>query len=167
MTQVVTSLIRGYITLGEQAGLSILWLSSQWYPLITGEENGRKRIWRRRLPRRTFIQGQIGQELPPPLVVRFPQVLESQNKAVVYSIYDSKGKRTYVGTTNNPGRRASQHARAGKLTRGGEMVVESGRMSRKSAEKLEARKIQVHQRWTGRLPRHNKTSDGQYHLWDC
>ncbi len=90
----------------------------------------------------------------------------SQKKAVVYSIYNSRGKRTYVGTTNNPGRRASQHTRSGKLTRGGEMVVESGRMSRRSAEKLESRKIQGYQRRAGRLPKHNKTSDGQYRFWD-
>ncbi|MCY4654667.1 MAG: GIY-YIG nuclease family protein [Dehalococcoidia bacterium] len=90
----------------------------------------------------------------------------SQNKAVVYSIYNSKGKRTYVGMTNNPGRRAAQHARSGKLTRGGEMVVESGRMPRRSAERLEAKKIQGYQRRTGRLPMHNKTSDGQYRFWD-
>lgn len=90
----------------------------------------------------------------------------SKNRVVAYSIYNSRGKRTYVGTTNNPERRAAQHARSGKLTKRGEMVVESNPMSRKAAEKLEARKIQGYQRRTGRLPRHNRTSDGQYRFWD-
>ena len=89
-----------------------------------------------------------------------------QSKAVVYSIYNSRGKRTYVGMTNNPGRRAAQHARSGKLTGGGELVVESGRMPRRSAERLEAKKIQGYRSRTGQLPKHNKTSDGQYRFWD-
>ena len=82
---------------------------------------------------------------------------------VAYSIYNSRGKRIYVGSTNNPGRRASQHARDGKLPRGGELVVESRPMSRDAAQQLEARKIQGYQSRTGGLPRHNRTSDGQYH----
>ena len=90
----------------------------------------------------------------------------SQNKAVVYSIYDSRGNRTYVGTTNNPGRRATEHARSGKLTKRGKFVVESKRTARKSAERLEARKIQGYRSRTGRLPKHNKTPDGQYRFWD-
>ena len=86
----------------------------------------------------------------------------NKNKTVVYSIYNSRGKRKYVGTTNNPERRAAQHARSGRLTRGDKLGVESRRMSRKSAERLEARKIQGYRRRTGRLPKQNKTPDGQY-----
>ena len=82
---------------------------------------------------------------------------------VAYSIYNSRGKRIYVGSTSNPGRRTAQHARDGRLTRGGELVVESGPMSRGAAQQLEARKIQGYRRRTGKLPSHNRTSDGQYH----
>ena len=93
-------------------------------------------------------------------------VKSSKNGVVTYSLYNSRGKRTYVGTTNNPERRAAQHARSGKLTKSGEMVVESKPMSRNAAERLEARKIQGYQRRTGRLPKHNKTANGQYRFWD-
>ena len=82
---------------------------------------------------------------------------------VAYSIYNSRGKRIYVGSTNNPGRRAAQHVRDGRLPRGGELVVESRPMSRGAAQKLEAKKIKGYRRRTGKLPRHNRTSDGQYH----
>ena len=87
----------------------------------------------------------------------------ARHGVVAYSIYNSRGKRIYVGSTNSPGRRASQHARDGKLPHGGELVVESRPMSREAAQQLEARKIQGYRRRTGRLPRHNRTSDGQYH----
>ena len=83
--------------------------------------------------------------------------------AVAYSIYNSSGKRTYIGSTNNPERRAAEHARDGRLTRGGELVVESMPMSREAAQRLEAKKIQGYRRRTGKLPRLNRTSDGQHH----
>ena len=86
-----------------------------------------------------------------------------QGNVVAYSIYSSRGKRTYVGTTNDPDRRAGEHENAGKLKRGGRLVVESKRMSRKAAEQLEAKKIRGYKRRMGRLPKDNKTSDGQYH----
>lgn len=87
----------------------------------------------------------------------------SQKGVVTYSVYNSRGKRTYVGTTANPERRAAQHAKLGKLRRGGKFVVESKRVSRTGAERLEAKKIEGYRRRTGRLPKDNKTSDGQYH----
>ena len=87
----------------------------------------------------------------------------SRKGVVTYSIYNSRGKRTYVGTTANPERRAAQHAKLGKLRRGGKFVVESKRVSRTGAERLEAKKIEGYRRRTGRLPKDNKTSDGQYH----
>ena len=86
-----------------------------------------------------------------------------QKGVVAYSVYNSRGKRTYVGTTANPERRAAQHAKLGKLRRGGKFVVESKRVSRTGAERLEAKKIEGYRRRTGRLPKDNKTSDGQYH----
>ena len=86
-----------------------------------------------------------------------------QRRVFTYSLYNSRGKRTYVGSTNNPERRAAQHVRSGKLKRGGKLVVESEPMSRNTAERLEAKKIAGYRRRTGRLPAHNKTSDGRYH----
>ena len=80
-----------------------------------------------------------------------------------YSIYDSSGKRTYIGSTNNPERRAAEHARHGRLTRGGEMVVESRPMSRDAARRLVAKKVQGYRRRTRKLPRLNRTSDGHHH----
>ena len=87
----------------------------------------------------------------------------SHKGAVAYSIYNSQGKRTYVGTTASPERRAAQHAKSGKLRSGGKLVVESNRLPRRDAERLEARKIEGYRRRTGRLPKDNKTSDGRYH----
>ena len=43
---------------------------------------------------------------------------------------------------------------------GGMLVVGSGPMPRRYAERLEAKKIKGHGRRTGRLPRDNKTSEG-------
>ena len=85
-----------------------------------------------------------------------------KNQAVVYSIYDSRGKRTYIGSTNNPRRRAAQHARSRKLPRGSKLVVESAPMPRKSAQRLESQKLRGYRRRMHRLPRHNQTADGQY-----
>lgn len=84
----------------------------------------------------------------------------------VYSLYDSNGKRTYVGSTNNPTRRASEHAKSGKLAKGGKLKVESKSMSRQAAQRLEARKIQGYQQRTGSLPKFNRTANGQYRFWD-
>ena len=87
----------------------------------------------------------------------------SAGGVVAYSIYNSSGNRTYIGSTNNSERRAAEHARDGRLTRGGEMVVESSPMSRDAAQRLEAKKIKGYRRRTGQLPRFNRTPDGQHH----
>ena len=80
----------------------------------------------------------------------------------VYSIYDRRGRRKYVGSTNSPRRRFKEHMAAGKIRRGDSLRVESYAMRRRDAERLEARKIQGYRRRTGRLPRLNHTPDGQY-----
>ena len=84
----------------------------------------------------------------------------------VYSLYDSKGKRTYVGSTNNPARRASEHAKSGKLAKDGKLKVESKSLSRQAAQRLEAKKIQGYRHRTGSLPKFNRTANGQYRFWD-
>ena len=86
-----------------------------------------------------------------------------KRKSVVYSLYESRGERTYVGTTNNPKRRKSEHRKSGKLSSEGIFKVESRGMGRSSAEKLEAKKLRGYKKRTGKLPKHNKTSDGQFH----
>ena len=71
-----------------------------------------------------------------------------------------------MGTTKDPVRRAAQHARSGKLAKDDKLVVESKRLPRRAAERLEAKKIQGYRSKTGRLPKHNKTPDGQFRLRD-
>ena len=81
---------------------------------------------------------------------------------VAYSIYDRDNKRTYIGSTNNPRRRASEHAKSGKLEPGGKLVVESRKMTRKSAQNLEGKKIRGYHNRTGKLPKNNFTSNGRW-----
>ena len=89
----------------------------------------------------------------------------SGKNVVAYSLYDAKGKRTYIGSTNNPERRRTEHAKSGKLKKGGSLVVESPPMSRPAAQRLEAKKLGGYQRRTGRLPKGNKTPDGQFRMF--
>jgi predicted GIY-YIG superfamily endonuclease len=89
----------------------------------------------------------------------------TSKNVVAYSVYDSNGKRTYIGSTNNPGRRASEHAKSGKLKRGGSLVVESGPMTRGAAQRLETKKLAGYRSRTGRLPKGNKAPDGQFRLF--
>ena len=84
-------------------------------------------------------------------------------KAVQYAIRDRRGKAKYYGTTNNPGRRAVEHRKSGKLGKGDRLVVESRAIPRKSAEKVEAAKLASHRRQHRRNPKHNTTNDGKYH----
>ena len=84
-------------------------------------------------------------------------------KSVQYSIKSRKGNTKYIGTTNNPTRRAAEHRTAGKLGRGDKLVVETRAVSRKSAEGMEAAKLASHRRNYGSNPGHNTTSDGKYH----
>ena len=89
----------------------------------------------------------------------------SGKNVVAYSLYDSSGKRTYIGSTNNPARRAAEHSKSGKLKRGGSLAVESPRLTRSAAQQLEAKKLAGYQRRTGRLPKGNTTPDGQFRLF--
>ena len=120
--------------------------------------------------RRSSGSGRSASGGPSPKSRKFPSEKRRSNRnsskksgVVAYSIYNSGGKRTYVGTTNNPERRAGEHRKTGKLARGGKLVVESKRMPRQAAERLEAKKIRGYKQRVGRLPKDNKTSDGQYH----
>lgn len=81
---------------------------------------------------------------------------------VAYSIYDRNDERTYIGSTKNPRRRASQHAKSGKLPPGGKLVVESRKMTRENAQKLEGKKIRGYRSRTAKLPKDNSTSNGRW-----
>ena len=75
-----------------------------------------------------------------------------------YTIRGKYGRVNYVGVTNNPTRRASEHSRAGKR---GAMKVETRAMSRESARRWESRKLGVYRRnHAGKNPRFNRTRSG-------
>lgn len=86
-----------------------------------------------------------------------------QGKTVQYSIKDRKGNTKYIGSTNNPTRRAAEHRESGKLGRNDKLVVETKPIPRTSAERVEAAKLRSHRQTHGRNPKHNATNDGKFH----
>ena len=75
-----------------------------------------------------------------------------------YSLRDGKGRPTYFGVTNDPGRRATEHKRDGKR---GKLNVETRPMSRGYARSWEKRKLARHRKMHhGRNPVHNRTRSG-------
>lgn len=84
-------------------------------------------------------------------------------KAVQYSIKDAKGNTKYIGTTNNPTRRAGEHRESGKLKGKDKLVVETRAIDRSKAERVEAGKLRSHRQSQGGNPRHNVTNDGKFH----
>ena len=93
-----------------------------------------------------------------------PKGQVKSGKAVQYAIKGPRGGTKYVGTTNNPRRRAAEHRDSGKLKRGDKLVVESRPVPRGVAEKMERGKLASHRdSHRGRNPKHNTTNDGQFH----
>ena len=75
-----------------------------------------------------------------------------------YTLRSRRGKVVYVGTTNNPRRRAVEHQKSGKY---GHMQVETPGMPRGLARRWEAARLERHRRQhKGRNPRYNKTRTG-------
>lgn len=75
-----------------------------------------------------------------------------------YSLRDRKGRIRYVGVSNNPPRRATEHKQDGKR---GKLNVETRPMSRGYARRWEAQKLARHRRThRGKNPVHNKTRSG-------
>lgn len=75
-----------------------------------------------------------------------------------YTLRGPNGKINYVGTTNNPSRRAGELKAEGKS---GRMQPETKPMSRGAAERWEANRLQTYRdNHGGRNPKHNKTKDG-------
>ncbi|MCY3910984.1 MAG: hypothetical protein OXF99_05690 [bacterium] len=73
-----------------------------------------------------------------------------------YSLRSWDGQTRYVGITNSPDRRETQHHRDGKS---GRLVVETKGMSRQQARRWETGRLADH-RHRGRNPRYNKTDTG-------
>lgn len=94
---------------------------------------------------------------------RRPRGQVRHGKSVQYSIKSSRGRTKYIGVTNNPSRRASEHRESGKLTRGDRFRVETRPVSRADAERVESAKLASYRRsHRGRNPRHNTTRSGQF-----
>ena len=86
-----------------------------------------------------------------------------QGKSVQYKIESPSGETTQIGVTNNPRRRAAEHQRSDKMRKGDKIKIETKPVSRKTAERIETRKLSEYRAKHGRNPRHNKTNDGKYH----
>ena len=85
-------------------------------------------------------------------------------KKVTYSIQDQGGNTKYIGTTNNPSRRASEHRESGRLQQGDHLQVQTSPISQSAAERVERAKLADHRRTHGgQNPRHNTTNDGKFH----
>ena len=84
-------------------------------------------------------------------------------KTVQYSRRDRSGATKYIGTTNNPTNRVSQHRETGKLEPGDKVVVETRPIPRKSAERVESAKLRTYRQEHGHSPKHNVTKDGRFH----
>ncbi len=84
-------------------------------------------------------------------------------KSVQYSIKGADGQTKYIGTTNNPSRRAGQHKKSGKLGSGDRLVVETRPTFRSKAERVEKEKLKSFRQNNGRNPQHNVTNDGKHH----
>ena len=87
----------------------------------------------------------------------------NSGKTVQYSLQDSRGNTTYIGSTNNPTRRTAQHQQSGKMQPGDKLRVETKAIPRKVAEKVEAAKLASHRQNHGQNPRKNNTNDGRFH----
>ena len=83
--------------------------------------------------------------------------------AVQYSIQGPKGETKYIGTTNNPTRRAAEHRESGKMKSGDRLKVETRAVSRPKAEKVEASKLRTHRKFHSGNPKYNTTNDGKFH----
>ena len=84
-------------------------------------------------------------------------------KVVQYAIKDKNGRTKYIGSTNNPTRRAAEHRESGKMRSGDNLEVQSRPISRRKAEQLERGRLKGHRRTHGDHPQYNATNNGRYH----
>ena len=94
---------------------------------------------------------------------RQPKGQIKRGKVVQYAIRDESGQTKYIGSTNNPTRRAAEHREGGKMRSGDKLEVQSQPISRRKAEQLESGRLKEHRRTHGDNPQHNTANDGQYH----
>jgi len=77
-----------------------------------------------------------------------------------YTLRGRNGRINYVGVSNNPKRRATEHRKRGKQ---GKMKVETRGMSRKKARSWESRRLNIFRRnHSGKNPPLNKSRDGGF-----
>ena len=82
----------------------------------------------------------------------------SGRDTAVYTLRGSRGEITYIGSSNDLGRRASEHERSGKR---GTMRKETSRMTQPGARRREAERLETYRRnHGGKNPPHNKTRHG-------
>ena len=75
-----------------------------------------------------------------------------------YTLRGKSGKINYVGTTNNPQRRAAEHRSGGKP---GRLKTETRPMSRESAKRWEGNRLKTYRsNHGGKNPPHNRTKEG-------
>lgn len=83
----------------------------------------------------------------------------SRSKAQGYTLRGKNNQIKYVGITNDPGRRATEHKAEGKS---GAMKVETPKMSRPAAHKWEQKKLGTYRGNNGgKNPPQNKTRNGK------
>lgn len=71
---------------------------------------------------------------------------------VVYELYD-KGKKVYIGITDDPERRKQEHKQNKKFDR---MKIVTGKRKEESARKEEQRRIEMYQKKIGKKPKYNE-----------
>ena len=75
-----------------------------------------------------------------------------------YTLRGKFGKINYVGTTNNPARRAGEHMSEGKP---GRLRTETRSMSRRAAKRWESGRLKTYRsNHGGKNPPHNRTRGG-------
>ena len=86
------------------------------------------------------------------------QAKTSKRDTAVYTLRGSLGEITYIGSSNDLGRRAGEHERSGKR---GTMRKETSRMTQPGARRREAERLETYRRnHGGKNPPHNKTRHG-------
>ena len=79
-----------------------------------------------------------------------------------YTLRDDYDRIVYVGNTDNPRARVAEHEFEGKDF--DELVVETGPMTRQSAQRWESRRLKSYRDFVGRNPIYNKTNSGGFHM---
>ena len=85
----------------------------------------------------------------------------ASGKVQSYTLQGEHGRINYVGTTNNPARRAAEHQASGKP---GGMKVETPKLAPKAAGNWETNRLKTYRNnHGGQNPSYNQTRDGKRH----